>query len=157
MIHIDPTAITLDKPEAGWSGICFGEEAFIALSYIQDIPDELIDAVNTWRKGEDVSWSIDGEGSIWQVLVPAGDRTVTLIDPYEEELPTDVPSRTFLLRLIDEMLGECRGWSAWRMEYDDELGDVSRDDESTWLANVEKATEQLRHDLTETRSALAAA
>lgn len=41
--------ITVGAPEAGWSGIRFGKEAFIPLSYVQNIPEDIIDAVERTR------------------------------------------------------------------------------------------------------------
>lgn len=157
IVNINPAAITLDTPDAGWSGLHLDREAFIALSYIQNIPDELIDHAQTWMEGKDATWEIDGEGSTWQVIIPAGDNAIKLVTPYGDPVGTDLSSKVFLLQFIDKMLETPRGWGEWRLEYDDTLNDTVNDTESVWEQKVGIATEALVRDLTETRAKLAAA
>lgn len=49
---IETMNITVDAPVAGWSGIRFGKEVFIPLSYVQNIPEDIIDAAEAWIAGE---------------------------------------------------------------------------------------------------------
>ena len=91
---IETMNITVDAPEAGWSGIRFGKEAFIPLSYVQNIPEDIIDAAKAWMAGEDVNLFCDGEG---------------ISAPMEKEELTDgtpTPARALFLKLSARETGE---------------------------------------------------
>ena len=152
--HIDPNAIELAPPCVGWSTICLDNKAFITLSYIQDIPDELIDNTRVWMTGKPVTWEIDGEGVIWTVHIDAADGCVKLDSPHGDHIETDVPSKTFLLRLIDEMLKYPYDWGTWRLEYDICDNPIEIEDEALWEKHIEAAAKKLTHDLNEVHDAL---
>lgn len=102
--------ITVGAPEAGWSGIRFGKEAFIPLSYVQNIPEDIIDAAEAWMAGEAVNLFCDGEGEIWELHMPAGDNNVAIDDMDGHIRTTSIPTKVCLLQLIDGMLMNVRGW-----------------------------------------------
>lgn len=153
---IETMNITVDAPEAGWSGIRFDKEAFIPLSYVQNIPEDIIDAAETWMAGEDVNLFCDGEGEIWELRMPAGDATVAIDDMDGHVRTTSIPTKVCLLQLIDGMLMNVRGWAIWQsmcdgeeIEYEDRL--------DAWNVYIAGRTKGLADRLRALRDQLAAA
>lgn len=148
--------ITVDAPEAGWSAIRFGKEAFIPLSYVQNIPEDIIDAAETWMAGEDVNLFCDGEGEIWELRMPAGDNTVVIDDMDGHIRTTGIPTKVCLLQLIDGMLMNVRGWAIWQSMCDgEEIEYENRLD--AWNVYIAGRTEGLADRLRAVRGKLAAA
>lgn len=150
---IETITLTVDAPEAGWSAIRFGDEAVIPLSYIQNIPEDIIEAAKAWMDGEDVTLSIDGEGEIWELHMPAGDGFVTITDADEDLRPTNIPAKVLLLQLLDGMLAKTRGWAIWQSMYDDEPVDDGTSLDA-WNRYIAKKAEELDRTLQTVRDEL---
>lgn len=148
--------ITVDAPEAGWSGIRFGKEAFIPLSYIQNIPEDIIDAAEAWMAGEDANLSCDGEGETWELHMPAGDAAVAIDDMDGHIRTTGIPAKVCLLQLIDGMLMNVRGWAIWQSMCDG--GEIEYGNRlDAWNVCIAGRTEGLADRLRAVRDRLAAA
>lgn len=148
--------ITVDAPEAGWSAIRFGKEAFIPLSYVQNIPEDIIDAAEAWMAGEDVNLFCDGEGEIWELRMPARDSNVAIDDMDGHIRTTSIPAKVCLLQLIDGMLMNVRGWAIWQSMCDgEEIEYENRLD--AWNVYIAGRTKGLADRLRAVRDQLAAA
>lgn len=153
---IETLTLTVDAPSAGWSAIRLGDEAVIPLSYIQNIPEDIIDAAKAWTAGVGTVLSLDGEGEIWELHVPAWDASVQIVDADGNLRPTNIPSKVFLLQVLDGMLENANGWAIWQSQYDGEaVDDGQRLD--AWNVYIAGRTRGLADRLRAVRDKLAVA
>lgn len=115
--------VRLTRPECGWSTLHVGDVPGITLSYIQDVPADIVNVARMWADPEsgDAAIEFDGEGVYTTLLLRAGDATAGIVYDDGVTIDTGVPSKIVLLRIIDDMLSDVRTWADWRelVNYDD--------------------------------------
>lgn len=121
----------LDGCGYGWSSLTGpGIDEPIPVSYLTDVPDDIIRAANHILDGKPAAVPIDSEGD-FTVLHFMPDKPV-LIERLDECIPTKTSAPVALASLLNSMRPDIYEWGVWRAMY-------RHDDEPTVEDNIESA------------------